>query len=54
MASMRRFVPADDPGVVDEPGERAEHAIGLGEQAQDVVFVADSRPAPRTRRRPRP
>ena len=32
---------AGDAGIVDETGERAEHAIGLGEQAQHVVFVAD-------------
>ena len=31
---------ADDAGVVDQPGERAERAVGFGEEAQDVVFVA--------------
>ena len=44
-ANVRVFDPAlgtaGDPGIVDQTGQRAEDAVGLGEQSQNVVLIAD-------------
>src|SRR3954451_22478214 len=35
------LLPADHAGVVYETSERPEHAVGLGEEVQDVGFRSD-------------